>query len=114
YEFFADILPVGNSHIPVMRKLPVVLLCRTISILQKSANQKYSPAIPPRHEGRYGQSSRNVRRGCDGRVDAGRRAASCVRRSRVVPTPRCWCQAPGMIPGVTVTKKARYAEESTE
>src|SRR6185312_6888488 len=88
-----------------MRKLPVVLLCRTISILQKSTNQKYSPVIPPQHEGRYGQSSRNVRRGCDGRVDAGRRAVSCVRRSRVVPTPRCWCQPPGHKPGGTVTRK---------
>ncbi len=33
----------GSSHICAMRKLPVVLLCRTISELQKSANQKYIP-----------------------------------------------------------------------
>jgi hypothetical protein len=32
-------------------------------------------AIPPRHEGRYGQSSRNVRPGCGGRVDAQGRSA---------------------------------------
>ena len=76
-----------------MRKLPVVPLCRTSSVLQKSANQKYIHAIPPRHEGRYGQSSRNVRRGSGGRVSAHRRSAGSVRRSRVVPTPRRWCQA---------------------
>jgi hypothetical protein len=55
--------PTGNLHTAAMRELPVVSLGRTISVLRKSANQKYIRVIPPRHEGRYGQSSRNVRRG---------------------------------------------------
>jgi len=41
-------------------------------------------------------------------MDAGRaqgRSARCVRRSRVVPTPRCWCQPLGHDPGGTVTTK---------
>src|SRR5579859_840758 len=48
----SDCPTTGSPHIPAMRKLPVVLFCRIFSILQKSTNQKYSPAIPPRHEGR--------------------------------------------------------------
>jgi hypothetical protein len=52
----------GSSHMPAMRKLPVVLFCRTFSDLQKSANQNYIDPSPPRQEGRYGRSSRNVRR----------------------------------------------------
>jgi hypothetical protein len=50
-----------------MRKLPVVLLCRTASVLPKHPNHYHIRRIPPLYEGRYGQSSRNVRRGA---VDA--------------------------------------------
>jgi predicted Zn-dependent protease len=53
----------GRSHMAAMRKLPVVLLCRSHPPLLKNRNSPILLAIPPRHEGRYGQSSRNVRRG---------------------------------------------------
>ena len=50
--------------------------------------------------------------GCDRRATT--RRARSVRRSRVVPTPRRWCQAAGQAPGATVTRtpgtprRARY------
>jgi hypothetical protein len=62
-------------------------------------------AIPPRHEGRYGQSSRNVRRGCDGR--GGAQDVARVTRS----TKPCGPDTPMLVsslgaqePGATVTK----------
>jgi hypothetical protein len=75
-----------------MRDLPVVLLCRTAQALLKNGNSAMFRHIPPRHEGRYGQSSRNVGRDAmDARVSQdewSRRG----RRNRVVPAPRRWCQ----------------------
>jgi hypothetical protein len=53
-----EINTTGNSDMAAMRKLPVVLFCRTSSVLLKSANQKYIPTSPLRHEGRFGRSSR--------------------------------------------------------
>jgi hypothetical protein len=61
--------------------------------------------IPPRHEGRYGRSSRNVRRGCGGRVGA--QGEARVERS----TKPCGPDTPMLVstlraqePGGTVTK----------
>jgi hypothetical protein len=65
----------GNSHITAMRKLPVVPFCRMISVLSKSANQKYIPAIRPRHEGRSA-NRHDVRRGAVDAINAQRRSAS--------------------------------------
>jgi hypothetical protein len=45
-----------------MRKLPVVLFCRTSSVLRKSANQKYIPGQPASTRGTFGQSLPDVRR----------------------------------------------------
>jgi hypothetical protein len=55
--------PDDDSHMPAMRILPVVLLCRSLRPIAENQKRPYSPLIPARHEGRYGQSSRNVRRG---------------------------------------------------
>jgi hypothetical protein len=50
-------------HAQIARR---VILSRPAAIAEKQKSP-HSPAIPPQHEGRYGRSSRNVRRGCDGR-----------------------------------------------
>ena len=79
-----------RACITAMRKLPVVLLCRTSSGLTKSVNPKYSPPRPASHEGRTRRHEREA--GCDGRYRAqSTKRARRVRRSRVVPTPRRWC-----------------------
>jgi hypothetical protein len=49
--------------------------------------------VPPR--GAYARSPRTLGAGCGGRVDIARRAIQCGRQSRVVLTPRRWCQACG-------------------
>jgi hypothetical protein len=40
------ICPSGNSHMTGMRKLPVVLLCRSISVLPKAPHQRHIPGHP--------------------------------------------------------------------
>jgi hypothetical protein len=104
----------GNLHIAAMRKLPVVLLCRSTLLLLKIVNRCHIRDSPSRQEGRYGQSSRNVRRVAMDAVDAQRRSAGDAFDKAV------WSRHPdaGVKPAkslqATVTKKARYAEESTE
>jgi hypothetical protein len=58
-----------------MRKLPVVLLCRSFPLLLKTRNRCHIRDSPPRDEGRYGQSSRDVRRVAVDAVGAQRRSA---------------------------------------
>jgi hypothetical protein len=58
-----------------MRKLPVVLLCRGFPFLRKIRNGGHMRDSPPRDEGRYGQSSRNVRRVAMDAIGAQRRSA---------------------------------------
>jgi hypothetical protein len=70
-----EIDTTGNSDMAAMRKLPVVLLCRTSSVLQKSANQKYIPPQPASPTGTFGQSLPNVRRVAMDAVDAQGRSA---------------------------------------
>src|SRR6516165_1250363 len=50
----------------VMRKLPVVPICRTYAALSKDPNQNDHPRVPPRQRG-VSRSSRHVEAGCDGR-----------------------------------------------
>ncbi len=56
--------PTGNSRIPVMRKLPVEPVCRTLFGLHRRANQNDVSGHPARdEEGRFGRSSRSVASG---------------------------------------------------
>jgi hypothetical protein len=58
-----------------MRELPVVLFCRSFLLLLKIGKRCHIRDSPPREEGRYGQSSRNVRRVAVDAIDAQRRSA---------------------------------------
>ncbi len=56
--------PTGNSRIPVMRRLPVEPVCRTLFGLHRRANQPDVSGHPARdEEGRFGRSSRSVASG---------------------------------------------------
>src|SRR5438445_11453681 len=77
----------------VMRKLPVVLLCRRLQHLPRRANQWLPSARPALdQEGRFAIVT-NV--GCGMRWTLWRRKTSGAiggRRRRVVLAPRRWCQ----------------------
>jgi len=63
-----------------------------ISLFLKIGIYALNRAVPPREEGRYGQSSRNVRRDAmDAKMIADERYRR-VRSSRVVLSPRRWGQ----------------------
>jgi hypothetical protein len=94
-----------------MRVLPVVLLCRSYQLLLKIRNSPILPAIPPRHEGRYGQSSRNVRWGAMDVWAASDGRSPCMRRNRVVPMPRRWHQVGGRAMSALRARHAGSADD---
>ena len=100
-----------HPHMSVMRILPVVLLCRSPHLLLKIRNIPILPAIPPRHEGRYGQSSRNVRRGAMDAWGAPDERSPCIRRNRVVPMPRRWHQVGGRAMSALRVRHASSADD---
>src|SRR5690348_3109857 len=87
------------SHIGHERIARRVTLSRLAALAENQKQVPYArqPASP---RGTLRPIVTKREAGCDGR---GRRARTkrgrCVRRSRVVPTPRCWCQASKMIAG---------------
>jgi hypothetical protein len=78
-----------------MSKLPVVLICRRQHALRHTPDTSHIDAVPPPHEGRFaivtnvGSGMRWTRQHQLTSDVAG------VRRSRVVLTPRRWCQGGG-------------------
>jgi hypothetical protein len=75
----------------------------------------YLPPSRARTEGRW-PSSRTLGAGCGGREVSLDERHFCGRRSRVVLTPRRWCQVPKKLtlPGGDGGKKARLTGESTK
>jgi hypothetical protein len=88
-----------------MRKLPVVPICRTPTVLRKIRINATSSAIPPRQEGRTRRHEREA--GCDGRDCIVRRAMR-IADGKVVWSWRPWAGAKraGDDPRVTVTKRS--------
>jgi hypothetical protein len=90
-----------------MRKLPVVLICRRRHALRHTPDTSHIDAVPPPHEGRFaivtnvGSGMRWTRQHQLTSDVAG------VRRSRVVLTPRRWCQGGGGNSADDGGKKAR-------
>ena len=79
------------------------------------ANRLHIPRIPPRHEGRYGQSSRNVRRVAVDAIGVQRRSARDAFDEAVWSRhPDAGVKFRGHFPRSDGDYKARYAEESTE
>jgi hypothetical protein len=72
---FDHLCPTSISHIPGMRKLPVALFRRTISVLPKSPNQRHSPGHPASGRGTLRPIVTKREAGSDGRVCAPRRSA---------------------------------------
>jgi hypothetical protein len=76
-NFLARPLPgfctTGNLHIAVMRKLPVVLLCRRLSRLCRRANQMHCFGRPVPQRGVAQRHQRGT--GCGGRGSVRRRSA---------------------------------------
>jgi hypothetical protein len=66
--FAARFCPAGSSHMAAMRKLPVVLFGRTISVLPKSPNRWHGPRRPASTRGTLRPIVTKREAGCDGRV----------------------------------------------
>src|SRR5262249_15546651 len=106
-------LPISNRPLPrpIAASWPFAHIrhaqfARRVTLPQLSSvaeNQKQSilSAILPRHEGRYGQSSRNVGRDAMDVWTAPDERGPRVRRNRVVPMPRRWHQVMGDDPRTT-------------
>jgi hypothetical protein len=90
-----------------MRKLPVVLICRRQHALRHTPDTSHIDAIPRPQEGRFAIVT-NV--GCGMQWTLRHQLTSDVaggRRSRVVLTPRRWCQGGGGNSADDGGKKAR-------
>jgi hypothetical protein len=84
--------PTGKSRMGVMRKLPVVPICRNPSALPLPPNQRQISRRPVLTKRGASRSSRTLGAGCDGREGAVDEQRQSGRRSRVVLTPRRWRQ----------------------
>jgi hypothetical protein len=88
--------PTGKSRMGVMRKLPVVPICRNPSALPLPPNQRQIPCRPVLNKGRFAIVT-DVEAGCGGREGAVDEQRQRGQRSRVVLTPRRWRQGRGAI-----------------
>jgi hypothetical protein len=112
------IRPTGNSCMAVMRKLPVVLICRTPLVLPKTPNHQHPSRHPALSRGAYrDRHGRWVRDAVDAATSGAQMCATndvaSGRRSRVVLAPRRWRQVCGN------TRRRRWQQspvtgESTE
>ncbi len=102
----------GNSQMPAMRKLPVVLFCRRRARLCRRANQVHSfgrPARTMRGASRSSRTWRGMRWTLAHQLtsDAAATAKACG-----PDPPMLGSSCRVMIPAATVAKEARHTEES--
>jgi len=89
---------VADLPVELISRIHVKLFFKNISLYQKQ-NHAHGCAVPPPSEGRIAivtDVGSGMRWTCWRAIDEARERG---RPSRVVPTPRRWCQPPGHEPG---------------